>query len=144
MIYHHQDTGTVVAGLLVSGKVSRPKNEQDHTYYIGPDQGRFVPVKIKSIHRQRTVVSYISAGQAGTCALVFPQNIQKRKRKRSLGLGMEMMDGNKVEFHIRRGQVILGSLPEQTSECAVCWEFEAEIDVLVGCLHIGNQVNQFA
>lgn len=59
------DTGAVVAGLLVSGRITRPKVDEKHTYYIGPDDGRFVPIYVESIHRQRCTVSYMKAGQAG-------------------------------------------------------------------------------
>ncbi|KAJ1942570.1 hypothetical protein FBU59_003158 [Linderina macrospora] len=93
--------GTVVAGVVSSGKVST-----GDTVWLGPDTlGHFVPATIKSIQRKRVTVDTVYAGQSASFGL--------KKIKRS---------------QVRKGMVLLekSSLQEPSASCT----FEAEVVVL--------------
>lgn len=69
-IYTVPHVGTVLGGLMQSGKINiKTFAGRQQTYFLGPDHGRFMPVQIKSIQRQRCSVYVASAGQAVTIAL---------------------------------------------------------------------------
>lgn len=111
-----------MAGILKVGRMSI----QNHTYidcYLGPDRGRFIPIRVQSIHRQRSRIRHIQAGQAATCAISFT------------GTG-DASTTPPADFRIRKGQVISPSLPPHAF-----WEFEAEIHVLYhsSALTVGYQ-----
>ena len=82
----------------------------DKNYFIGPHRGEFLPIKIKSIHRQRLPIRRIEAGHTASCSIVFRHDQSGNQ-------------GPPTGFKIRRGQVILSFLPEKAF-----WKFEAEID----------------
>nr|KAJ3417153.1 GTP binding protein [Polyrhizophydium stewartii] len=70
-VYSVPGTGTVVGGIVVSGRMHL-SGGQPITCYLGPDRGRYIPVRVHSLQRQRCPVKHIQAGQAATCALLFP------------------------------------------------------------------------
>jgi hypothetical protein len=103
------DVGPVVGGILLSGQIS-VHSGRTVTYYLGPDRGRFVPIRIYSVHRQRCPVIYISEGQAATCAITFV----KEKEFKQDADGDEDTESYTPpnNFRIRKGQVIVSSIPE--------------------------------
>ncbi|KAJ1540510.1 GTP binding protein, partial [Cladochytrium tenue] len=119
--YTVPSVGIVVGGMLLSGTLSAHSG-RTATYYIGPDRGRFVPVKIGSIHRQRCPINHLSAGQAATCSLLFASGADADDRGDSdveadidaddRGRGGDV-DGSTPPpgFKVRKGQVILSFLP---------------------------------
>lgn len=98
----------------------------DKQYYIGPHKGKFLPIIINSIHRQRLPIRRITAGQAASCSIIFRNDAANLK---------EPPPG----FRIRRGQVILSFLPQN-----VFWEIEAEITCSDQSLQVGSQGVIFA
>ncbi|KAI8838759.1 P-loop containing nucleoside triphosphate hydrolase protein, partial [Chytriomyces cf. hyalinus JEL632] len=119
--YNVPGLGLVVGGLLVSGHMSALA-QRTETYFLGPDRGRFVPVRITSIHRQRIPVAHLSSGQAATLAISFlsPNNRGSKDadgnpKVQSPGSAEEGTYSANVEmstvlpagFKIRKGQVLL-------------------------------------
>ncbi|KAJ3356399.1 hypothetical protein HDU83_001190 [Entophlyctis luteolus] len=124
--YNIQSVGLVVGGLLLSGRISTVHSQRQNVYYLGPDRGRFVPIQVTSIHRQRIPASTITAGQAATCAIMFVRDnmdsdadgnsnpgvkIERRDQRASAELSQNPPNG----FKIRKGQVILATCPEEVS-----------------------------
>ncbi|XP_063727797.1 GTP-binding protein 1-like [Symsagittifera roscoffensis] len=98
-IYSVPGVGTVVAGTMLRGTISL-----NDTLLLGPDAfGEFSPVPIKSIHRKRLPVKFVTGGQTASFAL--------KKIKRN---------------QIRKGMVLVSNLLKPFA----CWEFEGEILVL--------------
>ncbi|KAJ3197621.1 GTP binding protein [Irineochytrium annulatum] len=87
-------------------------------YYLGPDRGRFVPVRISSIQRQRCPVNHINAGQAATCAITFVCETMSVSGNGSDGDGdTEFTTETNTApswFRVRKGQVLLSSPPPAT------------------------------
>jgi GTPase len=132
------DIGCVVGGVLMSGRLSANGNQ---IYYIGPDRGKFTPVRITSIHRQRCPVHHLQAGQAGTLALTFEEEEQSRKRScldkdktpspRQSELSSDSPERKLPHnFRIRRGQMILSAPHRSSSHAKVTRDFDAEIRIL--------------
>ncbi|KAF9177588.1 GTP binding protein [Haplosporangium sp. Z 767] len=129
-IYNIPDIGTVVGGFLHTGKIqvhraggrsqATPPGSPQHRLYLGPvdRDGSFIPVVVKSIHRQRMSMRSIDAGQTATLAIEGP------------GLGM---------VKVRRGMVVLESDTDPRGVC--CQKFEAVIQVLAhdGFFGVGFQ-----
>ncbi|KAF9434160.1 GTP binding protein [Entomortierella beljakovae] len=140
-IYNIPDIGTVVGGFLHAGRIEvhRPgpidrqlkqiDNPQNGMrLYLGPvdRDGGFMPVVVKSIHRQRMSMRSIDAGQTATLAI------------EGAGLGKDVK--------VRRGMVVLESDTDPRGTC--CQKFEAVIQVLAheklfgvgfqGMIHCGS------
>ncbi|KAF9407933.1 GTP binding protein [Podila epigama] len=146
-IYNIPDIGTVVGGFLHSGRINvhtRMRNPsmdkgsigknlpgardgeqgtgdaKSMRLYLGPvdRDGGFVPVQVKSIHRQRISMRSIDSGHTATLAI-------------------EGSDLNHVK--VRRGMVILESDTDPRGTC--CQKFEAVIQVLAheGSFGVGFQ-----
>ncbi|KAF9325358.1 GTP binding protein [Podila minutissima] len=147
-IYNIPDIGTVVGGFLHSGKIEvhkniyRPdegvesssgttregeKHKKNMRLYLGPvdRDGGFIPVLVKSIHRQRMSMRSIDSGHTATLAIEGP-------------------DLSHVK--VRRGMVVLESDTDPRGTC--CQKFEAVIQVLAhdgvfgsgfqGMIHCGS------
>ncbi|KAG0020331.1 GTP binding protein [Podila clonocystis] len=148
-IYNIPDIGTVVGGFLHSGKIEvhknvyRPdedveisstgttrdgeKHKKNMRLYLGPidRDGGFIPVLVKSIHRQRMSMRSIDSGHTATLAIEGP-------------------DLSHVK--VRRGMVVLESDTDPRGTC--CQRFEAVIQVLThdgvfgsgfqGMIHCGS------
>ncbi|KAF9274301.1 GTP binding protein [Mortierella alpina] len=146
-IYNIPDIGTVVGGFLHSGRIQIHKNgtiskdssanilqgqarlpaNKNMRLYLGPvdRDGSFIPVVVKSIHRQRMSMRSIDSGQTATLAIEGP------------GLG---------RVKVRRGMVVLESDTDPRGTC--CQTFEAIIQVLAhegafgvgyhGMIHCGS------
>ncbi|XP_045082454.1 GTP-binding protein 2-like isoform X1 [Coregonus clupeaformis] len=116
-IYTVPDVGTVVGGTLYSG-VCR----EGERLVVGPtDEGRFLRLKVGSIHRNRSACRVLRAGQAATLAL-----------------------GNFDRSLLRKGMVMVSTKMNPT----ICWQFEAAIVLLFHAktfrrgfqvtVHVGN------
>uniref|UniRef100_A0A672SDX9 GTP-binding protein 2-like n=1 Tax=Sinocyclocheilus grahami TaxID=75366 RepID=A0A672SDX9_SINGR len=116
-IYSVPDVGTVVGGTLYSG-VCR----EGDRLVVGPtDDGRFLRLKVCSIHRNRSGCRVLRAGQAATLAL-----------------------GNFDRSLLRKGMVMVSPKMNPT----ICWQFEAAIVLLFHAktfrrgfqvtVHVGN------
>ncbi|XP_051550838.1 GTP-binding protein 2-like [Myxocyprinus asiaticus] len=116
-IYNVPDVGTVVGGTLYSG-VCR----EGDRLVVGPtDDGRFLRLKVCSIHRNRSGCRVLRAGQAATLAL-----------------------GNFDRSLLRKGMVMVSPKMNPT----ICWQFEAAIVLLFHAktfrrgfqvtVHVGN------
>ncbi|XP_029480861.1 GTP-binding protein 2-like isoform X1 [Oncorhynchus nerka] len=116
-IYTVPDVGTVVGGTLYSG-VCR----EGERLVVGPtDEGRFLRLKVGSIHRNRSTCRVLRAGQAATLAL-----------------------GNFDRSLLRKGMVMVSPKMNPT----ICWQFEAAIVLLFHAktfrrgfqvtVHVGN------
>ncbi|NP_001338603.1 GTP-binding protein 2b [Danio rerio] len=116
-IYSVPDVGTVVGGTLYSG-VCR----EGDRLVVGPtDDGKFLRLKVCSIHRNRSGCRVLRAGQAATLAL-----------------------GNFDRSLLRKGMVMVSPKMNPT----ICWQFEAAIVLLFHAktfrrgfqvtVHIGN------
>ncbi|KAF9217679.1 GTP binding protein [Podila verticillata] len=144
-IYHIPDIGTVVGGFLHTGKIEvhknvyRPedaeasntgdseKHKKNMRLYLGPvdRDGGFIPVLVKSIHRQRMSMRSIDSGHTATLAIEGP-------------------DLSHVK--VRRGMVVLESDTDPRGTC--CQKFEAVIQVIAhdgvfgsgfqGMIHCGS------
>ncbi|KAF9305944.1 GTP binding protein, partial [Podila horticola] len=148
-IYNIPDIGTVVGGFLHSGKIEvhkkvfKPeedvetgsigtirdgeKHKKNMRLYLGPvdRDGGFIPVLVKSIHRQRMSMRSIDSGHTATLAIEGP-------------------DLSHVK--VRRGMVVLESDTDPRGTC--CQKFEAVIQVLAhdgvfgsgfqGMIHCGS------
>ncbi|KAF9111455.1 GTP binding protein [Mortierella sp. AM989] len=131
-IYNIPDIGTVVGGLLHAGRIEvyKPETQQSTLtsdiesqmrLYLGPvdRDGGFIPVVVKSIHRQRMSMRSIDSGHTATLAIEGP------------GLGGRVK--------VRRGMVVLESDTDPRGTC--CQKFEAVIQVLAheGLFGVGFQ-----
>eukprot|EP00842_Homolaphlyctis_polyrhiza_P006960 jgi/Hompol1/853/HPOL_001407-RA len=92
-IYSVPGTGCVVGGIMISGRMHLAGG-QHITCYLGPDRGRFIPVHVHSLQRQRCPVKHIQSGQAATCALLFPPALSHRKHERSDDLAATKLDAS--------------------------------------------------
>ncbi|KAF9090694.1 GTP binding protein [Mortierella sp. GBA35] len=147
-IYNIPDIGTVVGGFLHTGRIeihgtagghsdtthssatalssteghqgSSARTGNSMRLYLGPvdRDGSFIPVAVKSIHRQRMSMRSIDSGQTATLAIEGP------------GLG---------QVKVRRGMVVLESDTDPRGTC--CQTFEAVIQVLAhdGLFGVGFQ-----
>ncbi|KAA0712379.1 GTP-binding protein 2 GTP-binding-like protein 2 [Triplophysa tibetana] len=98
-IYSVPDVGTVVGGTLYSG-VCR----EGDRLVVGPtDDGKFLRLKVCSIHRNRSGCRVLRAGQAATLAM-----------------------GNFDRSLLRKGMVMVSPKMNPT----ICWQFEAAIVLL--------------
>ena len=97
-IFYVTGVGTVVGGQLKYGTINL-----NDKLYLGPDQDKFEPFYVKSIHVKRTNVTTVKASCYACLAL---KKAQKKK--------------------IRKGQVLLG---EKNPKTAIR-EFEADISIL--------------
>ncbi|KAJ3030671.1 UNVERIFIED_CONTAM: GTP binding protein [Siphonaria sp. JEL0065] len=125
--YNIPGLGSVVGGLLTSGHLS-PHAQRTETFYLGPDRGRFVPIRITSIHRQRIPIAQLTMGQAATCAISFvrkqtpdpdgeqqdisPVGINIRSISPTTSSSIKVSQSPPVGFKVRKGQVILAVCPE--------------------------------
>ncbi|KAF9917807.1 GTP binding protein [Lobosporangium transversale] len=118
--------GTVVGGFLHAGKIEvhdhskASQGAQNMRLYLGPvdRDGSFIPVVVKSIHRQRMSMRSIDSGHTATLAIDGP------------GL---------TRVKVRRGMVVLESDTDPRGTC--CQKFEAVIEVLAheGIFGVGYQ-----
>ncbi|KAG0307244.1 GTP binding protein, partial [Dissophora globulifera] len=154
-IYSIPEIGTVVGGFLHAGRIEvynkstttpmrSARNDNKHSdrhgdsgssnnirnmgLYLGPvdRDGSFIPVVVKSIHRQRMSMRSIDSGHTATLAIEGP------------GLGSLVK--------VRRGMVVLESDTDPRGTC--CRKFEAIIQVLAhdgyfglgfqGMIHCGS------
>ncbi|KAF9946464.1 GTP binding protein [Mortierella alpina] len=99
---------------------ARPPGNNNMRLYLGPvdRDGSFIPVVVKSIHRQRMSMRSIDSGQTATLAIEGP------------GLG---------RVKVRKGMVVLESDTDPRGTC--CQTFEAIIQVLAheGAFGVGYQ-----
>uniref|UniRef100_A0A6B2G7T0 GTP-binding protein 1 (Trinotate prediction) n=1 Tax=Myxobolus squamalis TaxID=59785 RepID=A0A6B2G7T0_MYXSQ len=87
--------------MLTSGTIKKNPESQ---FLIGPDEsGKFIRVSIKSIHRKRSPVDTVYAGQSCSFAL--------KKIKRN---------------EVRKGMVIVSTQPTPTAY----WQFKADVHIL--------------
>ncbi|KAJ3073993.1 GTP binding protein [Podochytrium sp. JEL0797] len=123
--YNVPGLGCVVGGLLTAGHIP-PRDSM--TYYLGPDHGRFVPIRISSIHRQRIPVSHLQTGQAATCAINFvhksdgvsdpdgehqaSNGVNIHSTSPTTGAKIAVSPTPPAGFKVRKGQVILAVCPE--------------------------------
>ncbi|KAG0358964.1 GTP binding protein [Gamsiella multidivaricata] len=138
-IYNIPDIGTVVGGFLHAGRIevytpgptvknadesqeagNSNNNTPNTRLYLGPvdRDGSFIPVIVKSIHRQRMSMRSIDSGHTATLAI------------EGSGLGLAK---------VRRGMVVLESDTDPRGIC--CQKFEAVIQVLAhdGLFGVGFQ-----
>ncbi|KAG0268878.1 GTP binding protein [Actinomortierella ambigua] len=167
-IYNIPDIGTVVGGFLHSGRIEvqdmAPDMETSLSFspsstpraaeqirgrrrprlYLGPvdNDGSFIPIHVKSIHRQRMSMRSADSGQMATIALESPTITQSAQLSSGSGsttttttTTTTMLDTVKV----RRGMVILESDTDPRGTC--CQQFEAVIQVLAheGAFGLGFQ-----
>ncbi|KAJ3095331.1 GTP binding protein [Physocladia obscura] len=125
--YNISDLGYVVGGLLLSGQISTSYSQKLDKYYLGPDRGRFVPIRITSIHRQRIPIANLVTGQAATCAIMFvnrTDNIRPDNDGNLDGVNIyqqnllivheELSQTPPTGFKVRKGQVILATCPNES------------------------------
>ncbi|XP_077999195.1 GTP-binding protein 2-like [Glandiceps talaboti] len=116
-IFNVPNVGSVVGGTLLRGTITEEDN-----LMVGPSEdGEFYPVKVQSIHRNRSACRIIRPAQAGT-----------------LGLG------DYDRSILRKGMVLLG----RSAKPQACVSFEADVYVLFHCtsiaprfqttVHVGN------
>jgi GTPase len=98
--------------MIMAGRMTLPATKTIEAF-LGPFNGVFLPVRIQSIQRQRCPVKHAQVGQAASCAIVFPSANDESLLKPP------------SSFKLRKGQVILSSLPKKAF-----WEFEADLHVL--------------
>lgn len=114
----HPSTQAVASTEDQQGKLARSTNGM--RLYLGPvdRDGSFIPVVVKSIHRQRMSMRSIESGQTATLAIEGP------------GLS---------QVKVRRGMVVLESDTDPRGTC--CQTFEAVIQVLAhdGLFGVGFQ-----
>ncbi|TPX70436.1 hypothetical protein SpCBS45565_g01818 [Spizellomyces sp. 'palustris'] len=123
-IYSVPDVGCVIGGKLLSGRITTHSHTPQPTYYLGPDRGSFIPIRISSIHRQRCPVSLIKAGQAASCAVTFlsdPNASDSLLEKDTVVYNITPPPS----FRLRKGQVLLSTSPPPP-----VWEFDADLNVL--------------
>ncbi|KAI8615280.1 hypothetical protein BC830DRAFT_1242035 [Chytriomyces sp. MP71] len=120
--YNIPGLGSVVGGLLVSGHMSAVA-QRSEVYYLGPDRGKFVPVRITSIHRQRIPVAQLARGQAATLAISFLSSDNRSSKDAD---GNPIVSNAETQFNdlhelsmyptagfkLRKGQVLLNFYPE--------------------------------
>ncbi|CAO3569101.1 unnamed protein product [Mortierella alpina] len=113
-------TGTPVPSAGIPQGKARNPGKKNMRLYLGPvdRDGSFIPVVVKSIHRQRMSMRSIDSGQTATLAIEGP------------GLG---------RVKVRRGMVVLESDTDPRGTC--CQTFEAIIQVLAheGAFGVGYQ-----
>jgi len=98
-----QGIGTVVSGLVVSGKV-----RAHASLLLGPDgHGAFTPVLVKSIQNKRVPVEHVEHGTTGSFC------IKPRK-------------GHIHKHEIRKGMVLC----DASVDPKACWQFQAEVVIL--------------
>ncbi|KAG0264976.1 GTP binding protein [Mortierella polycephala] len=128
--YQVEEIYNIPGGFLHTGKIqvhgaigcsqTTSPNSPQHRLYLGPvdRDGSFIPVMVKSIHRQRMSMRSIDSGQTATLALEGP------------GIGT---------IKVRRGMVVLESDTDPRGVC--CQRFEAVIQVLAhdGFFGVGFQ-----
>ncbi|KAI7905717.1 P-loop containing nucleoside triphosphate hydrolase protein [Cokeromyces recurvatus] len=108
-VYTLPDAGIVIGGVLCQGRINIRDNGE---YYLGPNsKGKFIKVKVISIHRHRVSARYVHCGQTATLALGHIQDIV----------------ANDVNWKIHRGMVLLGIDDKPPLSY---FEFEAELMVL--------------
>ncbi|KAI8910909.1 P-loop containing nucleoside triphosphate hydrolase protein [Gorgonomyces haynaldii] len=134
-IYDVPNIGCVAGGILKHGQIRVPVKSGQ--FFIGPDRGKFIPVMISSMQRQRCTVRTVRAGQAASLAVKFPTEGTIPV------LDEDWQPGPPKDFKLRRGQVIVET--DQVPSCY--WEFEAEMTLLnhpnklqteQGVLHCGS------
>jgi len=120
-VFQHPDAGTVIGGVLHTGRIEASISTVSTTYFLGPDTcGGFHQVEITGIHRQRTPVAVLSQGQAGTLAI------------RTLATSPSDMKES-VQHRVRKGMVILQNPDPYPTACK---SFEADVFVLSHSNHI--------
>ncbi|KAJ3105526.1 GTP binding protein [Phlyctochytrium planicorne] len=71
-VYSVPSVGTVLGGIMSSGEITMSGTRSDPPrFFLGPDRGRFIPIRITSLQRQRCPVNRVSQGQATTIAISF-------------------------------------------------------------------------
>lgn len=129
------DGQTIVGGIMTQGQFHLSSSKLSQVLcWLGPDQGRFIPVLLTSIHRQRCSVRHLQAGQAGTVGIKFLSKHQmelweqqgdgsRSKSLYSLDSSIHGWTDSAPEFFkVRRGQVLAAFSdvkPEITNEIRV-------------------------
>ena len=141
-LYNVQGCGMVVGGLVKSGEIYLAGALNPLICYIGPDHGRYTPVLVSSIHRQRSLVKKLNTAQAGTLALKFPvaEALQVWEETGKLDGTDESIwfSDPSPNFRLRRGQ----SVCSISSNPVSYREIEVDLSVLSHPteLHIGQEV----
>ncbi|KAI9276296.1 P-loop containing nucleoside triphosphate hydrolase protein [Sporodiniella umbellata] len=100
-VYSLPEVGVVIGGVLVQGRINVKDNR---CYYLGPShEGKFIEVKVKSIHRNRIPANYVHCGQTAALALE---------------------EVNPSDWKIHKGMVLLET---NNPNCV----FEFEVDIMV-------------
>ncbi|KAJ3258239.1 hypothetical protein HK103_003720 [Boothiomyces macroporosus] len=125
-------TGSVVGGMMVNGRLYMSGNTPQ-IFYLGPDRGRFIPVIIHSVHRQRCKVSHVQAGQVATCAIKFfnkdTSNFTSEDfEKLNIYNKSSWVENLPADFKIRRGQSLV---PFGLKSPASFWEVDVDLYVLL-------------
>jgi GTPase len=122
--------GTVVGGLVKSGEIYLSGVFNPLICYIGPDHGRYTPVLVSSIHRQRFPVKKLSTAQVGTLGLKFPVGealqIWEKTGKLDGSDDNLWVSDPPSDFRIRRGQ----SICSFDSKPVAYREIEVDLSVL--------------
>lgn len=147
------DGQTIVGGIMTQGQFHLSSSKLSPVLcWLGPDQGRFIPVLLTSIHRQRCAARHLQAGQAGTLGIKF---LSKEKMEQ-WEQGGSSRDGclnqslpspedihgwtdciPDLPFKVRRGQILAAFSdikPELTNEIRV------DLLLVSGGLQIGQDL----
>ena len=99
--------GIVICGTLYGDTILAKSNKE---YYIGPDNGKFIPFKIRSIHNNfRESIDEIHHGEYGCFAIRFVKNQLEKNQ-------------------IKKGMVVTSG--EENFRNNVKWSFKANITIL--------------
>jgi len=100
-----QGIGTVVSGVVTSGKISNHS-----TMLLGPDgNGVFIPVTIKGVQNKRVPVDHVESGNTGSFALKLRSKV-----------------GHLTKHDIRKGMALI--CPSMNPRAT--WQFKAEVLIL--------------
>jgi GTPase len=131
--------GTVLGGSMVAGQIYL-SGSMPQLCLVGPDHGKFIPVIVHSLHRQRLTVKTLKAGQVGTCALKFLRQENAQSEPRTLSVLDTSLWTQKVpeDFKLRRGQVLIPI----TVPASSFWQITVNLSVLThpNALFIGQEV----
>ncbi|EGF83747.1 hypothetical protein BATDEDRAFT_33882 [Batrachochytrium dendrobatidis JAM81] len=164
-VYSIPGVGCVVAGIMVSGRMHL-SGSKPISCYLGPDRGKYIPVYVCSLHRQKCAVKHVQAGQIATCALLFqssslpassaqthvnkpnlcsfeiPETQSRIKHQNTITQpsANSWIDTPPAGFKLRRGQILVTTASFATLPESY-WEFEVDMHVLYHstCLTYGSQ-----
>lgn len=110
---YNVDGHTIVGGIMTQGQFQI--NSSKHSpliCWLGPDHGKFIPVMLTSIYRQRCPVRYLQGGFAGTIGIKFLD--QEHQKNWDTGKILPRMNEFQIAwknlipdtFKLRRGQIL--------------------------------------